>query len=302
MPTSYTDQFFLIDPYSPPGAGTSMSVENYELIDNNDDGDIDRFNNDNINGLDVTSSWPGDTVTVQLADGSTVTYTGTTFNLAGGDAVFTPTDGQVLQPGTLVSTTFVTTQGGLDVGDLGPACFVKGTLIDTLFGPKPIQEIKVGDHVRTGGGGFQPVRWSGHSTVDGSNEHAPIRIKSSAFENVADVVVSPQHRILLRGWRAQLFFGEDEVLVPAKHLVNEMTVIREPLPEVTYYHLMLDGHEVLKSAGLWSESLVPRTDLIGMERGHLRDILSLETSGNTVIPIIRPVVRGRHAQAVLMAV
>ncbi|NBD30735.1 MAG: type I secretion protein, partial [Alphaproteobacteria bacterium] len=66
MPTSYTDQFLTIDPYSPPPAGTSMTYSVRTLTDQNDDSDFDRFDNDNINGIDITASYAGDTVTLNV--------------------------------------------------------------------------------------------------------------------------------------------------------------------------------------------------------------------------------------------
>ena len=126
MPTNYTDQFYTFDPANPPPPGTSVTFVLYTLRDQNDDGDVDRFNNDRVNGSDVVNSYPGDTVTINVG-GVNVTYTGITFYLANGQRVFTPTDGQVLQNGTFVSATFVTTQGPVAVPtELGPACFTPG--------------------------------------------------------------------------------------------------------------------------------------------------------------------------------
>jgi hypothetical protein len=79
-------------------------------VDQNDDGDVDRFNGDSIDGSDIQSSYPGDTVTVTLATG-TVTHTGITFYLADGREVFTPTDGSILQTGTLAGTSAVSGTG-----------------------------------------------------------------------------------------------------------------------------------------------------------------------------------------------
>ena len=129
MPTNYTDQFYIIDPYSPPPGGTVMNFVSYGMIDQNDDGDLDRFDNDSINGFDIQSSWPGDVVNVNVG-GTIFSYTGTTFYLSNGTQVFTPTDGSVLQNGTLSSATGVTTQGPLDVGDLGPPCFAAETMTE----------------------------------------------------------------------------------------------------------------------------------------------------------------------------
>ena len=256
MPTSYTDQFFIIDPYSPPASGTAMNFVTYTLIDLNDDGDIDSFDNDSIAGFDVTSSWPGDTVTVNVG-GTNITYIGTTFYLTNGTQVFTPTDGQVLQNGTLTSATGVTSQGPLDVGDLGPPCFVVGTLIETERGMTPIQDIEVGDLVRTLDNGLQPVKWRGKRSVAALDKRAPIRFAKGAIGNTRELLVSPQHKILVSGWRAELFFGEDEVLVAAAHLVNADTIHRAPRRHIDYHHLMFDRHEILLAEGIPAESFFP---------------------------------------------
>ena len=95
MATSYTDQFFTIDPYNPPPAGTAMNFTRLTLIDQNDDDDFDRLDNDSVDGFDITSSWPGDTVTVDVPGVGFVTYTGVTFYLSDGRQVFTPNDGQI---------------------------------------------------------------------------------------------------------------------------------------------------------------------------------------------------------------
>jgi hypothetical protein len=100
MPTTYNDQFYVIDPYAPPPVGTTLVAQRFDLVDQNDDGDVDRFNGDSIDGSDIRSSYPGDTVSVTLPNGTTVTHTGITFYLADGREVFTPTDGSILQTGT----------------------------------------------------------------------------------------------------------------------------------------------------------------------------------------------------------
>ena len=257
MPTTYTDQFFTFDPANPPAGGTSVSFVSYNFIDQNDDGDVDRFNNDSVNGSDVSSSYPGDTVIINVPGTGNVTYTGTTFYLASGERVFTPTDGQVLENGTFVSSTFVTGQGPLDVGDLGPPCFAAGTLIETERGMTPIQDIEVGDLVRTLDNGLQPVKWRGKRTVAALDKRAPIRFAKGAIGNTRELLVSPQHKILVSGWRAELFFGEEEVLVAAVHLVNADTIHRAPRRHVDYHHLMFDRHEVILAEGIPTESFYP---------------------------------------------
>jgi hypothetical protein len=53
MPTTFNDQFYVIDPYAPPPVGTTLVQQRFDLVDNNDDGDVDRFNNDLIDGVDI---------------------------------------------------------------------------------------------------------------------------------------------------------------------------------------------------------------------------------------------------------
>ena len=257
MPTSYTDQFFIIDPFNPPAAGTAMNFVTYAITDQNDDGDVDRFDDDSVNGSDVLSSWPGDTVSINIGGGVVITYTGITFYLADGTQVFTPTDGQVLQNGTLDGATGVTSQGPLDVGDLGPPCFAAGTLVETERGMSPIEQIEVGDLVRTLDNGLQPVRWHGFRSVCALGVNAPIRFAPGAMGNAKELLVSPQHKVLVSGWRAELFFGEDEVLVAAHHLVNADTIHRAVRRQVTYHHLMFDAHEIILADGIPSESFYP---------------------------------------------
>lgn len=296
MPTTHTDQFYVMDPWAPPPAGTFLPVVTLELIDQDDDGDIDRFGDDSVDGFDVTSSYPGDTVTVNLTGGGTVTYVGTTFYLSDGREVFTPTDGQVLQEGTLASATAVSTQGPLDIPDLGPPCFVTGTLIDTPNGRIPIEELAVGDVVNTVDNGPQTIRWIGARTVKGAGDFAPIRFEVGALGNDKTMMLSPQHRVLLQGWRAEMFFGETEVLVSAKHLVNDKSIRPVTSREVTYYHFLCDQHELVISDGCVTESFFPGDSILAGDEELQDEIKALfpeldhEIDGRkseTVRPVLR---------------
>ncbi|MCP5038442.1 MAG: Hint domain-containing protein, partial [Rhodobacteraceae bacterium] len=224
MPTTYTDQFFIIDPFSPPPVGTAMNFVNYDLIDQNDDDDFDRFDNDSVNGSDITSSFPGDTVTINVPGVGNVTYTGVTFYLADGTRVFTPDDGQALQNGTFVSSTWVSGQGPLDVSDLGPTCFTSGTMIQTVDGTRLIEELEVSDLVMTRDHGPKPILWISRRSHPAKGMEAPVLIHQGALGNNADLLVSQQHRMLISGWRAELYLGVDEALIAAKHLVNDKTI------------------------------------------------------------------------------
>ena len=136
MPTTYTDQFWLMDPANPPAVGTTLNVFSFDIVDQNDNSFISQNNNDSVDGSDISQSYPGDTVTVDLPGGGSTTILRITFYLADGRVVFTPSDGRVLQASTFVSSTFVTGQGPLPAGSVGPPCsfavaFERGLVIRT---------------------------------------------------------------------------------------------------------------------------------------------------------------------------
>ena len=146
-------------------------------------------------------------------------------------------------------------------------CFVAGTLIDTANGPVAIEDLSVGDSVLTVSSGAQDIKWIGCTTQRAEKGLTPIRIKAGALgENTpsADLLVSPAHRMVVSGWRAELLFGEREYLVPAKTMVNDDTItVAHDLDEVDYYHVMFDKHEIVMSNGAPSESFHPNQAAIG---------------------------------------
>lgn len=153
-----------------------------------------------------------------------------------------------------------------------PPCFTSGTLILTPDGEIPIDDLQTGDLVETLDHGAQPIRWIGRTKVaahrmETAPAFRPVRIKKDALGSgkpARDMLVSPQHRILIEGWRAELHFGEPQVLVAALHLINDTTIIRATdVTQVTYIHLHFDRHEVIVSDNLESESFNPGPACIG---------------------------------------
>ncbi len=70
--------------------------------------------------------------------------------------------------------------------------------------------------------------------------------------------MSPQHCVLLDDWRCELLFGEDEVLVPARSLLNDHSiVIDRDSDDVTYFHFLFDTHQIVYSNGAETESFHP---------------------------------------------
>jgi hypothetical protein len=171
-------------------------------------------------------------------------------------------------------------------------CFEAGTLIETIDGPRAIETLEDGDMIETRDGGMQPLRWSGCTTVVATGDLAPVVITAGTFGSTTDLVVSPQHAVLITGWRAELFYGEDEVLVRAVDLLDHDGVYRRPGGVVNYWHILFDAHQVVTASGLWSERLYPgemTMDAISPKsRCEINELLEdITTYGPKAAPCIR---------------
>jgi hypothetical protein len=302
MPATYTDQFYSFDPANPPPAGTAVTFSRFDLVDEDDNNEIEDFGGDTVNGQLVTDSWPGDTVTISVPGQGNIEYEGITFYLADGTRVFTPTDGKVLQNGTLVSTTFVNTQGPLNVpGELGPPCFTPGTMVATPDGERAVDDLKTGDLVLTVDHGAQPLLWVGKTRVEAQGKLAPIRFDAGVLGLDRPLTVSPQHRMLVADWRAPYLFGHSEVLIAAHCLVNGDTVTRVETDEVEYIHLLFARHEIVIANGAKSESYYPGHAITQADRDTQAEVLRLFPELRTRDPEMpetaRPVIRPREARA-----
>ncbi|MFO1140510.1 MAG: Hint domain-containing protein [Paracoccus sp. (in: a-proteobacteria)] len=145
-----------------------------------------------------------------------------------------------------------------------PNCYARGSRIETRHGLVPVEELRVGDMVRTRDNGYKAISWIGSRSFanDGSagmQRISPYRIRAGAFgEGVParDLYLSPQHRVLVRSRIARRMFGQDEVLVAVKHLAALSGV--EPVLDfdlVEYFHFLFDQHEIVFADGLEAESL-----------------------------------------------
>ncbi|MEM9583890.1 MAG: Hint domain-containing protein [Pseudomonadota bacterium] len=156
-------------------------------------------------------------------------------------------------------------------------CFVAGTMIRTEYGEQPVETLAPGSLVQTYDNGLQPIRWIGQRTVQAEGVMAPIDIAADTFGTHRALSVSPQHRIMIRDLKAELLFGQDEVLVAAKDLINDRTVLqRHSGQSVTYVHILFDEHQVVWSEGLLTESFLPGPQTMnGFEADTVNEICAL---------------------------
>lgn len=199
-----------------------------------------------INGHDVVA---GDVVTLATGQQVQVNGDGTVTLLGDGDIENVNFTYEVSSSSGQSDTGFVNV-------DSVP-CFVAGTLIQTPDGHVPVETLSPGDMVLTKDEGAQPLRWIGRRTVAADGTFAPIRIAADTFGAHDEVLLSPLHRVLIRDSLAEILFGESEVLVAARDLVNDRSVRRIEGGTVDYVHLLFDRHQVIFSGGLETESFLP---------------------------------------------
>ncbi|MDK8874275.1 Hint domain-containing protein [Paracoccus sp. SSJ] len=173
----------------------------------------------------------------------------------------------------------------LTTENTGVLCFLRGTLIKTADGEVPVEQLEPGTKVMTLDHGCKALRWIGKRVLSAEELAAqpklrPIRIRAEALGErlpERDLIVSPQHRVLLRSVVARRMVGEAEVLLAARHLIGlDGIEVVEDMQEVEYWHFMFDRHEVVFSNGAPTESLFTGPEAmkaLGPEARH--EILTL---------------------------
>ena len=249
------DDTFIINPDQLTGDGEAITIHGGEALDDSDFDTLD-FNGQLLAGSIIYSETDhtagGLSGTAELLDGTIVTFTG--------------------------------------IEEI--ICFASATNILTDTGEVAIEHLTPGQMISTLDHGYQPLRWIGSRTVPAQGRMAPIVIRAGVLGNKRDLRVSPQHRMLIRGAQAQLLFGEDEVLVAAKHLSNWDGVFTDTGGEVEYFHMMFDGHQIVFADGAESESFHPGTVGMGaLEEAARDEVLGLFPELATDLGAYGPTVR-----------
>ncbi len=194
----------------------------------------------------------------------------------------------------------------LDTGFF-PLCFVAGAMIQTQDGLRAVETLLAGDMVVTADNGPQALVWTGQRQVSAQDlqkhpKWRPIRIATGALGDglpTRDVLVSPQHRVLVRSRVALRMFDTREVLIAAKDLVGLPGItLAEDVTDVHYVHLMFDAHQIVFADGAPMESFyVGPMSLATLDCATRREILTLMPGATTTpVDFARPVVRGGSAR------
>ena len=250
-----------------------------------------------INGQDVVA---GDTIILPTGEEVTLNADGTVTVEADGDFETNTFSYQASDEDGNTDTAFV------EMTTL--PCLVAGTLVETPNGRVAVESLKPGDMVMTRDDGPQPVRWCGRATRRAVGPDAPVVIEAGTLGDHERAELSPNHRVLMKSARAELLFGEGEVLVKAKDLVNGSTVrLRRDGGSVTYVHVMFDQHQIIRGNGLDSESYHPGRETVESFDAETREeILRLmpdaaDHDGFGYGPSARPSLRGYESRAFLDA-
>jgi hypothetical protein len=133
-------------------------------------------------------------------------------------------------------------------------CFLRGTRILVERGEVAVEDLAIGDLVRTHAGALRPIKWIGRRSyagrfILGRKDILPICFApGSLAEGVParELRVSPLHAMYLEG-----------VLIPAGALVDGFSVTQtERVDRVEYFHVELDTHDVIIADGAFAETFI----------------------------------------------
>ncbi len=243
----------------------------------------------NTTTLDNPSLYNAD---IQLGDGSTMSVPVLVIQAANGDVFVSeypsnPLDGLAIQSISLVSLRTSQAsginQGASNVENSTVVCYCESTLITTSKGEIPAGALRPGDLVMTLDHGLQPIRWihSDNCPLEEVGVDAkPVLIAAGALGNGRphqDLIVSPQHRLLVGGGGQLDGWFKTESFAPAKSLTG-LHGIRHMKGKntITWIHFACDRHEVVTANGCLSESLLLGPMVLNAlkrnERSELADI------------------------------
>ncbi|MGE0415587.1 MAG: Hint domain-containing protein [Acetobacteraceae bacterium] len=207
-----------------------------------------------MHGISILDWKIGDTIDITDLD-----PTGASFGYDTGTGVLTVGDGGAQTVAIRLSanlsgafTLAADGTGGTEVAMV--ACFATGTRLATPAGAVAVENLCVGDRLRTIGDAAAPEReiiWIGRRRID-LRRHAapdtvrPVRIAPHAFGPgcpARPLVLSPDHALFLDG-----------ALIPVRCLVDGRLIRPIDTDAVTYWHVELTRHDVILAEDLPVES------------------------------------------------
>jgi hypothetical protein len=188
-------------------------------------------------------------------------------------------------------------------------CFGPDVRIGTLQGARRAADLRSGDRVLTRDSPPQPILVAmssapPHRTALSPSDWMPVQIAAGALgpgQPLRDMLLSPDHRVLLRSARADLLFAAPEVFVSARMLVDCGLARQVAVPPGwRYIHLMCSAHQVIRADGLWSETLLTGPEALRRLRSPRRmDLVSRLGTSPLRMQAARPSLTPREAALIL---
>ncbi|MEP1765433.1 MAG: Hint domain-containing protein [Sulfitobacter sp.] len=156
-----------------------------------------------------------------------------------------------------------------DLVPTGVTCFARGTLITTDRGDLPVETLRAGDKIQTQNNGFQELILTMSRVMEKSELRKninlyPVRIGAGALAAgipKRDLIVSRQHRMIVKSMIAERMFGITTVLVAAIRLTKLPRInVETSIQRIEYFHLIFKNHEVIFAEGAPTESFLINSD------------------------------------------
>ncbi len=158
------------------------------------------------------------------------------------------------------------------LADLMCISFARGTMVTMAGGAqRAIESLTPGDKVLTRDHGPQPVRWVGRATLRAVGAFAPVVIAAGTLGNAGDLIVSQHHRMFLYQRKRTPGMATSELLVQARHLVDDDHVFIRDGGFIDYFALVFDRHEIIYAEGVPAESLMVNDATVNRLPGELAD-------------------------------
>ncbi|AZV80567.1 hypothetical protein EBB79_21195 [Parasedimentitalea marina] len=168
------------------------------------------------------------------------------------------------------------------------------TPIATPQGYRSLATLQRGDLVLAGDGTTVPVLHVVRRSMPTLGSFHPIRLRAPYFGLQQDIDVAPSQRLVLSGSEVEYLFGQQSVLVPARHLLATHTALQPMIdqPVKTFMQLLLPDHAAPLAAGAVVESLFIgrlRRDKTRLAASLLAefDRSSLPEHGRSKYPVLR---------------
>jgi ELWxxDGT repeat protein len=139
------------------------------------------------------------------------------------------------------------------------ACYCRGTRISAGRGQRKVENLRIGDLVRTRSGRLRPIKWIGRRSYNGRfiasrNDILPICFKAGSLGDTIparDLWISPHHAMYFEN------AGHGGMLIEARDLINGVSIVQaEQVESVEYFHIELETHDVIIAEGALSETFV----------------------------------------------